>query len=268
MAKQRYINTKFWADNFIAELSPIERYLFLYFLTNEHTNIGGVYELPMRNILFETGVEKTVVEEAMHKFSTAGKIYLIDGWVYVKNFAKHQSVNEKTKIGIENSLKAAAPHVLAKIKEIENGYTEGIHGVSMGYQDPSQGFELSESKLELESKLESKSICETSVSRKVKRIEKPENSQIPEVIKLFEVVNPSIAKLYGNKTQRAACSRLLQKWKLEEIRDLVHGVLPRLNADTYAKGKSITPLQFEDNLGYIKAFIEKNKPITAKNYDD
>ena len=34
MAKQRYINTKFWRDSYIEDLDPIEKLLFLYLLSN------------------------------------------------------------------------------------------------------------------------------------------------------------------------------------------------------------------------------------------
>lgn len=86
----------------------------------------------------------------------------------------------------------------------------------------------------------------------------PKDSRIPEVMKLFEEVNPSISKYYGNTTQRSACERLLKKWTLEQIKVVV-GILPEINRTPYAKGKSITPFQLEENLGYIKAYIEQKK---------
>lgn len=85
-----------------------------------------------------------------------------------------------------------------------------------------------------------------------------EETQVNEVIKMFEIVNPSYEKMYPNKTQRSAAARLLKKWTLKQIQTVV-SILPKLNADQYAKGKSITPLQLEDNLGYIKAFIYKTR---------
>lgn len=85
-----------------------------------------------------------------------------------------------------------------------------------------------------------------------------EKDEVNEVIKMFEIVNPSYEKMYPNKTQRSAAARLLKKWTLPQIQAVV-SILPKLNADQYAKGKSITPLQLEDNLGYIKAFIDKNR---------
>lgn len=85
-----------------------------------------------------------------------------------------------------------------------------------------------------------------------------QSSQVGKVIELFEKVNPSYEKLFANKTQRSACERLLKKWSLSEIKAVV-GILPALNADQHAKGKSITPLQMEDNLGFIKAYIDSKK---------
>lgn len=84
-----------------------------------------------------------------------------------------------------------------------------------------------------------------------------EKKEIAQVIKMFEIVNPSISSLYSNKTQRAAAERLLAKWSIEQINAVVK-ILPKLNADRYAKGKSITPYELEKNLGHIKAYIEQH----------
>lgn len=80
-------------------------------------------------------------------------------------------------------------------------------------------------------------------------------ADISKVIKMFEIVNPSISSLYGNKTQRASAARLLKKWTLNQIKTVVN-ILPELNADRYAKGKSITPYELEKNLGFIEAWIK------------
>ncbi len=45
MAKYRVVNTRFWDDAYVAELSPNEKLIFLYLLTNALTTIGGIYEL-------------------------------------------------------------------------------------------------------------------------------------------------------------------------------------------------------------------------------
>lgn len=117
MAKNRYVNTRFWSDNFVVELEPLEKYLFLYFLTNEHTNICGIYELPKRTIAFETGIASKHIDQLFRKLE--GKVYHIDGWVYVKNFAKHQKSNESVKIGIEKAKKEVPNKIMTIVSQID-----------------------------------------------------------------------------------------------------------------------------------------------------
>jgi hypothetical protein len=128
MSKNRYINTKFWSDNYIVELDPLERYLFLYFLTNEHTNIAGIYELPIRVMAFETGLDKEMLEKMLPRFE--GKIFYIKGWIYIKNFAKHQkATSEKVKIGVDNVLSEVPSEIMAKISQIDIKYKDSIDRV-------------------------------------------------------------------------------------------------------------------------------------------
>lgn len=99
MAKQRVINTKFWSDGFIrTKLNPLDRYMFLYFLTNERTNICGAYELPMEIVASEAGLDKEMIEKMIPRFE--GKIYYVDNWVIMPNFIKHQTLNPSVKQGI------------------------------------------------------------------------------------------------------------------------------------------------------------------------
>src|SRR3954463_13247605 len=119
MAKNRYINTKFWSDNFIVGLNPLDRYLFLYLLTNEKTDICGIYELPLRTMAFETGIEAEMLDKMLKRL--AGKIYYIDGWVYIRNFAKHQkSENENVKKGIARSLKILPKEIVDEAKRLDS----------------------------------------------------------------------------------------------------------------------------------------------------
>lgn len=233
MAKSRMINTKFWDDNYTSNLDPIEKLLFLYLLTNTSTNICGVYEIPVKKIAMETGIDKDMVFKILERFTKDNKVFYIDGWIWLVNFIKNQ--NQKSplvKKGIDNELEAVPSHIKEQVEEI----TKGIDTLS----------HLTKYNLTKSNSIKPNSSCESTDSR------------IPEVIKLFEIVNPSISKLYGNTTQRKACERLLKKWTLEQIKAVVE-ILPELNASKYAKGKSITPLQLEDNLGYIKAFIDQKK---------
>ncbi len=116
------MNTKYWNDGFIINLDPIEKLLFIYFLTNQYTNLCGVYECPLKIIAFETGIDKDVVEKIFKRF--AGKIHYITGWVYVRNFLKHQSANDKMKIGADRERKEIPLNIRKKILEIDKQYVE------------------------------------------------------------------------------------------------------------------------------------------------
>jgi hypothetical protein len=118
MAKKRYINTRFWDDIYISNLDPSEKLLFLYFLTNQRTDICGIYEIPLKSIAVDTGLHNEMIIKILERFTRDKKIFYIDGWVYVKNFAKHQSVNESVEKGIERSLADIPSEIMAKIREI------------------------------------------------------------------------------------------------------------------------------------------------------
>jgi len=124
MAKSRLIHTKFWSDGWIATLNPLERYLYLYLLTNEHTNISGIYELPINIMAFETGIDSEMLPKMLERFK--GKIYYHNSWMCIKNFIKHQSSQSKTvKIGIQENLKLIPEEIIDKLI----GYGYPIHKV-------------------------------------------------------------------------------------------------------------------------------------------
>lgn len=105
MAKQRYINTRFWDDGYIVTLDPLEKLLFLYFLTNPLTEICGAYEIPLRRIAFDTGIDADMVTKMVRRFADADKIIYHEGWVLICNFIKHQSATPTVQTGIENAVK-------------------------------------------------------------------------------------------------------------------------------------------------------------------
>ena len=109
MAKNRYVNTKFWIDSFVLDkLDSIDKLFFLYLLTNPYTDISGVYELPIKLMAFETGIDRQNMENVIiPRFEKHGKILYRDGWIAIKNFHKHQILNPKVIRGIEIGLNNA-----------------------------------------------------------------------------------------------------------------------------------------------------------------
>jgi hypothetical protein len=77
----RSVDTRFWVDGWVRKLNPLDRYLFLYFLTNTHSSWCGVYELDLTMIAFETGIEERELTNSMLP-RLSPKVIYIGGWVY------------------------------------------------------------------------------------------------------------------------------------------------------------------------------------------
>lgn len=116
MAKTRSINTKIWKDDYYGGLSPDYKLVFIYLLTNPSTTISGAYEITKREIAFDTGLNLDCVSRAMERFESDGKINYQDGWIFITNFIKHQSINPKVLIGIRESLKKSPQWVIDKCR--------------------------------------------------------------------------------------------------------------------------------------------------------
>ena len=69
MSKTRYIKTDFWSDSFIESLDPVEKLLFIYLFTNDRLDLCGIYEITLRKISFETGINEDRVQKIISKFS-------------------------------------------------------------------------------------------------------------------------------------------------------------------------------------------------------
>ena len=74
MAIYRQIQTTFWQDDFVLQLTPEEKYFYLFLLTNSKTKQCGIYQLPMPIIMVETGYNQETVEKLLHRFIDYGKI--------------------------------------------------------------------------------------------------------------------------------------------------------------------------------------------------
>lgn len=126
MAQNRYVSTNFWKDNYVVELDPTEKLIFIYLLTNPKTNIAGIYEINIREIAFDTGFDVEVVRRALEKFMVEDRIVVAEGWLGLKNWQKHQSINPSVRQGIDRQLRLL-PHSLKQfVLTNDDGHNVGI----------------------------------------------------------------------------------------------------------------------------------------------
>lgn len=74
MAVYRQIHVSFWQDAFVLELTPEEKYFYLYLMTNSKTTQCGVYEIPLKVMELETGYNRETVEKLLNRFIEYKKV--------------------------------------------------------------------------------------------------------------------------------------------------------------------------------------------------
>lgn len=128
MSKNRYINTAFWDDAYTSNLDPIEKLLFLYFLTNPLTNLTGIYEISLKRIAFDTGIDKEMILKILERFAKEKKMFYGHNFIYIPNFIKHQNQNSpKIKSAIKRQISEIPDFVKKFISETEYGIDTVSH---------------------------------------------------------------------------------------------------------------------------------------------
>lgn len=121
MSKNTFFNTRFWQDNFVADLDPSEKLLFIYCITSPNLSLCGIYEVPLKYIAIETGIDRDMVPKIFARFEEKKKIMYRDGWLCVLNYPKYQSFKgEKLEVALEREIKAIPKDILDEF--ILNGY--------------------------------------------------------------------------------------------------------------------------------------------------
>ena len=83
--KTRIVETKFWKDEYVVSLTIEQRLLYVYFLTNERVNIIHCYEITDREIEFDTGIDRGIIQTTKKKLNADGKIGVNGNYICLLN---------------------------------------------------------------------------------------------------------------------------------------------------------------------------------------
>lgn len=133
MSTQRYISTSFWDDEWVQDLDPSEKLLYLYLLTNPLTNIAGIYKITLKRMHDDTGFNKDMITKILTRFEKSKKAYHFGEYIILPSWPKHQKWQEKTtiKTGIDKII-SQLPNSI-RDKAISIGYLYPIDKVPMAY---------------------------------------------------------------------------------------------------------------------------------------
>jgi len=193
--KLRSVNTKFWDDPFIEELTPSDKLLFLYLLTNPLTNLLGVYEITIKRISFDTGLNQETIKKGFERFGKVRKAFFNENFVILPNWLKNQNLNYNMKVA-----------VVREFKQLPNWLKNNIVGNGEeGFSNGSEGFEtlmerFGKYEREIEREIEDESINDSKSFTK---------NDVDDIYKLYPSKCP-IRKASSNK-----CSK--DKDKIESI---------------------------------------------------
>ncbi|MGL6105779.1 DnaD domain protein [Romboutsia sp.] len=274
MAIYRQIQIEFWQDAFVLDLTPEEKYFYLYLLTNTKTRQCGIYELPTKIIETETGYSRETVEKLINRFEEYKKItYDFETKeIYLKNWIKYNKIsNIKIQKCVEKEIKNVKSEKLLKLffKDCkEQGYTfsESINhlvGIKPAEKHNENHKENSEANKENKEKgnenyLEKKenlrenlneedNTRNTNNNRDIKYYS--ENQNLKEFAKLYE---ENLGLINGSSSQ----------WLIE--------ISQKLDINLFKKSIEIAKKRGQCNKGYVNGIItnwQNNKITTLEELD-
>ena len=91
MAVFRKIHTSFWSNPFTQDLTPEQKYFYLYLITNDKTKQCGIYEITKRQMCYDTGYNIDTVSKLLEYFISSKKIWYNPetNELAIKNWAKY-----------------------------------------------------------------------------------------------------------------------------------------------------------------------------------
>ena len=246
MAVYRHIHIDYWQDGFVLDLTPEEKYFYIYLMTNSKTSQCGIYELPKRIIETETGYNRETVDKLLNRFIDYKKIVYCEETreVFLMNWIKHNKI-------VSPKVKKCVYEELKKIKSMDmvNLFFKQCEGY---------GYTLDKSEIKINMGMDRVSI------------------PIPEVENNFEYGYGEKEKEKQKEKQKENRLGMFSKFYEQNI-GLINGVVSewlieiseRIDIDLFKKAIEIATDKGKCNKGYISGIIktwEKNNINTIDDY--
>ena len=259
MAVYRHIHINYWQDGFVLDLTPEEKYFYIYLMTNSKTSQCGIYELHRRIIETETGYNRETVEKLLNRFGEYEKIVYCEETqeIFLKNWIKHNKVvSPKVKKCIEKELSNIKSKELINLflKECDRyGYSidtsninfdMGMDRVSIPIPQVENNFEYGYGEKEKEKQKEKE-------KEKEKEKQKEEEEEITYSVGRFK-------KLYEQNI--GLVNGIVAEW-LFEISELI-------DYELFKRAIEIATDKGKCNKGYVAGIIKQWLDNNIRSYDD
>ena len=131
MAVYRQVYITFWQDQFILDLTPEEKYFYLYLMTNSKTKQCGCYQIPKKVMELETGYNRETIDKLLQRFIDYKKIVYCEetSEVLLVNWLKYNPINNI-------NIKKCVNRELGEVKSLE--LKEALEGLVRAYDTPTK----------------------------------------------------------------------------------------------------------------------------------
>lgn len=249
MAKERMINTRIWNDNWFSQLDPIEKLLFLYFLSNSYTNISGVYEMPLKIAAVETGIDPSMLDKILPRLHP--KIVWYEGWVVIPKFTKHQNTRSSDVVkGILREFDSA-PEKVRKLA-IDAGWGEGLGTVG----GPSGDTKPNLTKPNLTIREDESSPVEMTYEYENTSKKKEDLRRVKDKETIFTLFGAKRQPWWIHRQQREAALRLFDMVGVEKVRNGLS--VMREHAEDKFCPQAYTPFEYEEKRSKLAGYMKRN----------
>ena len=263
MAVYRHIHIDYWQDGFVLDLTPEEKYFYIYLMTNSKTSQCGIYELPKRIIETETGYNRETVDKLLNRFIDYKKIVYCEETreVFLMNWIKHNKiVSPKVKKCVYEELKKIKSMDMVNLffKQCEGyGYTldkseikinMGMDRVSIPIPEVESNFEYGYVEKEKEKQKEKEKKEE---KEKEKKEEKEEEKEVSHSVGRFK-------KLYEENI--GLINGVVAEWLIE--------ISQTIDYNLFKKAIEIATDRGKCNKGYVSGIIKQWLDNNIRTYDD
>ena len=263
MAVYRHIHIDYWQDGFVLDLTPEEKYFYIYLMTNSKTSQCGIYELPKRIIETETGYNRETVDKLLNRFIDYKKIVYCEETreVFLMNWIKHNKiVSPKVKKCVYEELKKIKSMDMVNLffKQCEGyGYTldkseikinMGMDRVSIPIPEVESNFEYGYVEKEKEKQKEKEKKEE---KEKEKKEEKEKEKEVSHSVGRFK-------KLYEENI--GLINGVVAEWLIE--------ISQTIDYNLFKKAIEIATDRGKCNKGYVSGIIKQWLDNNIRKYDD
>lgn len=264
--KTRIIQTRFWEDEYVGDLSMEATLVFMYLLTTPSIGFTGVYECPDRKICFDTKVSAEKLKSV--KEELAPRVIFMEGWVAIINAFKYNNYSKSKKLKKPVAKEwSRVPESMKKIlvsKKDDTGSIQVLNRKEKYINTKTK--KNSEEGLGGDAPDFVEAVVEIPDGYEKPPELPPPSPEIAEGLALFKAVNPGYRRFLKDLDQREALQELYDERGKVEVDEIIK-ILPKSNEVKFIP-KAYSPIELREKyqkiITQIKIHLSEKEKIKSR----